>query len=104
MGWVWRAGRGWSPATAQRTLTFIAQRLRDSDTRDLAWWTIPAWIPRRPRFVLSVAANLLVIMLIVGLPVALFGGLAVGLVAGLAWLASAIVLVLMSPSGRGRAP
>jgi len=39
--------------TAHHTLTLIAQHLRDTNTRDFAWWTIPTWIPRTPRMLIS---------------------------------------------------
>jgi hypothetical protein len=43
----------YTPDTAHRTLTFIAQHLRKEETRDLAWWTIPNWTPRAYRAVMS---------------------------------------------------
>lgn len=38
----------YTPKAAHRTLAFIAEHLRDENTRDLAWWTIPDWIPTLP--------------------------------------------------------
>jgi len=36
-------------ATAQRTLQWIAGRMSQDRTRDLAWWRIPTWTPVFPR-------------------------------------------------------
>jgi hypothetical protein len=35
--------------TAEHTLRFIARRLKDDQTSDLAWWQIPTWMPDRLR-------------------------------------------------------
>ncbi|MGW4059732.1 hypothetical protein ACWEGE_15710 [Amycolatopsis sp. NPDC004747] len=43
----------YSAATALRTLTLIAERMRDGKTRDLQWWTMPGWLPGGVRIALS---------------------------------------------------
>jgi hypothetical protein len=56
---------------ADRALTFIACRMTQDGTRDLAWWRIPRWAPVWPRAIAS----------------GLIGGLGGGLLAGIgAWL------------------
>jgi hypothetical protein len=76
---------------AQHTLGYIAARMNQDSTRDLAWWRIPAWAPAAPRVIAT--------GLIVGLAVGL-GGLGAGLAAGLgAWrgagLGVGLVFVLL---------
>jgi hypothetical protein len=76
---------------AQHALGYIAARMNQDSTRDLAWWRIPAWAPASPR----VIATGLVVGLAVGL-----GGLGAGLAAGLgAWrgagLGAGLVFVLL---------
>ena len=76
---------------AQDTLAYIAARMNQDSTRDLAWWRIPAWASTAPR----VIATGLVVGLAVGL-----GGLGAGLAAGLgAWrgaaLGAGLVFVLL---------
>ncbi|MBE8517263.1 hypothetical protein ILP97_07040 [Amycolatopsis sp. H6(2020)] len=44
----------YSPAAALRTLTLIAEHLRDRKIRDLERWTIPDWLPVSVRVALSV--------------------------------------------------
>jgi hypothetical protein len=77
----------YTPQTAHRTLTVIAQHLRAHQTHDLAWWRIPTWVPRTPRTLLIVVITGLLIGLVVGLPLGLstglVGGLGGGLLAGL---------------------
>lgn len=41
--------------TAHRALIFLARRLREAGSRNLEWWTIPGWIPRRRRLLLDLA-------------------------------------------------
>ncbi|MGW3998308.1 hypothetical protein ACWEF6_32870 [Amycolatopsis sp. NPDC004772] len=43
----------YSPAVALRTLTLVAERLRDENTRELERWRIPGWLPVRVRVTLS---------------------------------------------------
>ncbi|WP_341720879.1 hypothetical protein QQG74_14885 [Micromonospora sp. FIMYZ51] len=38
----------YSAATAERTLRFLARRLVEAKTYDLAWWHIPSWVPPNP--------------------------------------------------------
>jgi hypothetical protein len=67
---------------AQHALGYIAARMNQDSTRDLAWWRIPAWASAAPR----VIATGLVVGLAVGL-----GGFGVGLAAGLgAWRGAGI--------------
>jgi hypothetical protein len=46
-------------ATAQRTLARIAARMNQDGTRNLNWWQIPAWAPRKPRVIASAIAGAL---------------------------------------------
>jgi hypothetical protein len=64
--------------TAHRTLALIAEHLRDATTRDLAWWTISAWLPPTQRVLIN-----LLIALPIGLTVGQTVGLSLGLVAGM---------------------
>ena len=59
---------------AQRALGYLATQMNSRGTRDLAWWRIPAWVPRNPR--------VLVTALSVGSITGLLTGLAIGIVAG----------------------
>jgi hypothetical protein len=43
--------RGYDLPVAEHALTLIAQRMNREGTRDLAWWQIPAWTSRIPRFI-----------------------------------------------------
>lgn len=74
----------YTPETGHRTLTLIAEHLRDSATRDLTWWSIPDWLPRTPRVIINLLSAL-AFGLTVALTAAygLAGGLAIGLGAGL---------------------
>ena len=60
---------------AQHALGYIAARMNQDGTRDLAWWRIPAWASAAPRVIAT--------GLVVGLAVGLGGGLGAGLAAGL---------------------
>lgn len=44
--------------TAHRALVFVAEHLRATRTRDLGWWTIPAWLTGRQRARVGVVAGL----------------------------------------------
>ncbi|MFI6099927.1 hypothetical protein ACIA8G_30600 [Lentzea sp. NPDC051213] len=68
-------------STAQHTLASIAQQLSGHNTRDLAWWTIATWVPRKPLMtaVFGLGAGL-VYGLAFGLTFGLWFGLALGLV------------------------
>lgn len=66
----------YAPDTAYRTLALIAVQLRDTHTRDLAWWSMPDWLPRAPRALIGLLA-LLVGVLAMGLVFGLVFGLAV---------------------------
>lgn len=60
--------------TAQHAMRFLAARMNQDGTRDLAWWRIPAWAPAAPRAITT--------GLTVGLAVGVGGGLGGGLAAG----------------------
>jgi hypothetical protein len=66
----------YTPETAHRTLTVIAQYLRDRNTRDIAWWTTLTWVPRIHRMFLGA--------LLGAVPVGLLTGISFGLVVELA--------------------
>jgi hypothetical protein len=63
----------YTSATAHRTLSVIAFCLRDNNTRDLAWWRVPLWVPGVPRVAIS---------FLVGLVIGALLGLVGGLIAG----------------------
>ena len=63
---------------AQHAMRYIAARMNQDGTRDLAWWRIPVWASATPR----VIATGLVVGLVVGLGGGLGGGLAAGLGVG----------------------
>jgi hypothetical protein len=75
----------YSLPTAQRTLRTIAALMSQDQTRDLAWWHLPAWAPRLPRILaIGVASGV----------VACMGGFRLLLSAGLpSWIAPTFVLV-----------
>lgn len=60
---------GYRPELAHHTLTVIACHLRDRGTRDLHWWRVADWVPRRTRGLLN----------------AVVSGLALGLLLGAVW-------------------
>ncbi len=78
----------YSVTTAHRTLRYLATRLTEQHTSDLAWWHIPTWTPHRSRLITSAVAtvftNELIFGLGIGLAVGLELGLAIGFVFGLA--------------------
>jgi hypothetical protein len=85
-----RAGQpapAYNAQVAQRTLSFLADRMTHDGTRDLAWWHLPRWAPRIRRGVgtglLVGFATALVAGLVVGLWFGFVDGRAVGLEAGL---------------------
>jgi hypothetical protein len=90
----------YSVATAHRTLRFLAARLTEHHTSDLAWWHIPTWTPHSARVitaaVTTVFANVFVNFLALGLVFGPTVGLLVGLLFGLA-----NVLALVPMSWRG---
>jgi hypothetical protein len=70
-------------ATAHRTLTYLATRLTEQHTSDLAWWNIPTWTPHRSRLIMVAVTSMLANTLIYGLALGLVFGPAIGLLAGL---------------------
>ncbi|TCO55719.1 hypothetical protein [Actinocrispum wychmicini] len=70
-------------ATAHRTLRYLATRLTEHHTADLAWWHIPTWTPRRSRTIAGIVATVLWNELIWAPGLGLSYGLGVGLLAGL---------------------
>ena len=69
--------------TARNALTKIAARMNHDRTRDLAWWHIPAWAPRKPLTLTTALVGSLGFGLGFGLAFGLADGLVAGLVAGL---------------------
>ncbi len=84
--WIWlgEAPPWYGLQKAQRALSYIAVRMNQDGTRDLAWWRIPAWASRVPRVIATGLAFGLVVGLVVGLAFGLVAGLAAVLLAGLA--------------------
>ncbi|MEO7194896.1 MAG: hypothetical protein ABIZ05_08745, partial [Pseudonocardiaceae bacterium] len=74
---------------ARERLGFLARRMNDEDTRELAWWRIPRWLPVGPRALVSSLVvgfvGGLVPGLAAGLSYGLKPGLAYGLAGGLCW-------------------
>ncbi len=84
---------------AQHALHYIAARMNQDGTRDLAWWHIPGWTSPAPRVIAT--------GLVVGLVAGLAGGVGAGLATGLgAWrgagLGAALVLALLLGLMTGR--
>jgi hypothetical protein len=81
-------------ATAQRTLGYLATRLTEQRTTDLAWWHIPVWMTHRSRMTTYTVVGVLLNLLIYGLALTpAFGpelGFLVGLVFGLTSLPSVV--------------
>lgn len=71
---------------AEHALRYIAVRMNDEKTRDLAWWRIPAWTPAAPCLMTTVVVSGLVVGLVAGLVVGLVVGPPDGLMFGLAGL------------------
>lgn len=73
-------------ATAERTLRYLASRLTEQHTSDLAWWHIPTWTTHRSRMIAAAVTTVLMNELIYGFGIGLsigFGlGLSIGLVFG----------------------
>jgi hypothetical protein len=69
----------WHPAAARRYLAFLADHLRQHNSRDLVWWEIALGIPRRA-IGLTIALMVGLLGWVLG---QLVGGLWVGLVGGL---------------------
>jgi len=57
----------YSETQANQALAYLAQRMNQDHTRDLAWWQIPGWAPPRPRILASMLASMLVGGLLGGL-------------------------------------
>jgi hypothetical protein len=77
---------------AQRALRYIAARMNQDGTRDLAWWRIPVWAQAAPRVIAT--------GLFAGIVAGLGAGLGAGLAAGLgpwrgAWLGAGLVFALL---------
>jgi hypothetical protein len=74
---------------AQRALSYVAMRMNQEGTRDLAWWHVPAWTSRLRRIITgAVVAGLGLLGALAGLMIGLLGGphgwsLGLGLGAGL---------------------
>ncbi len=67
--YVRRPGQPVAPYTvdqARRWLGQLARRMKEEETRDLAWWRIPRWVPAWPRAFVTVVAMSLVSAFLVG--------------------------------------
>lgn len=73
----------YSEDQARQALTFLAQRMDQDHTRDLAWWHIPRWTSTTPRVFAAGLKNGLAYGLVFGLACGLVLGLVVGLAVGL---------------------
>jgi hypothetical protein len=72
-------------ATAERTLRYLAARLSEHGTADLAWWHIPTWTTHRSRMIAAAVTTVLANELTVGLGLGLSVGLGLGLWIGLVY-------------------
>lgn len=70
-------------ATAERTLRYLAARLDEQHSSDLAWWHIPIWTTHRSRMIAVAVTTVLVNELIYGLGLVPSIGLRLGLSIGL---------------------
>ena len=77
---------------ATRALAFIAARMNQDKTRDLAWWKVPCWAPAAPP---TIATGLLF-----GIVFGLVFGLARGPVLGLAGALVAMLLEVLGQAGK----
>jgi hypothetical protein len=84
---------------ATRTLSYIAARMNQEATRDLAWWRIPAWTARSVQAIVTGLVFGLVFGLVTGLAAGLEFGLVFGLGAGLVF---GLVFALVAGRRRGR--
>lgn len=73
----------YSVATAEHTLRYLATRLTEQGTSDLAWWHIPTWTTHRSRVIRLAVAAMLGNGLVIGFGLGLPAGLGPGLMAGL---------------------
>ena len=74
--------------SAQHAWGYIAARMNQDGTRDLAWWRIAAWASAAPRVIAT--------GLVIGLAVGLGGGSGAGLAAGLgAWRSAGLGVALV---------
>jgi hypothetical protein len=84
----------YDPQVAQDALRYIAARMNQDGSRDLAWWQIPVWTPAPTRII----ATGLLAGLAIGLVAALTAGLVFGLVTGL--VAGLIFGIAFGPGGK----
>ena len=68
---------------ATRSLAYIAARMNQEHTRDLAWWKVPRWVVIAPRLIISGFLFGLLFGFIFGLGRGFVVGLVAGLIAGL---------------------
>jgi hypothetical protein len=84
--------------TAQRTLSYLATRMNQDATRDLAWWRVPAWTARAPQVIVFGLVLGVVFGAVAGIGAAPAFGLAFGAGAALVF---ADVFALMNARRRG---
>jgi hypothetical protein len=68
---------------ATRALSYLATRMNQDSTRDLAWWRIPSWTARSVQAIVTGIVTGLVLGLVAGLAAGLEFGIVFGLAAGL---------------------
>jgi hypothetical protein len=68
---------------AHRTLTLVAQYLRDHKTRDLAWWDMSNWVPGVPRALVTALLDAITFGVVFGLAIGLVTKVATGSIVGL---------------------
>jgi len=78
-----RPAQRYTLAQAERWLKYLAQRMNQDSTRDLAWWCVPRWKPRRFRIFVSVLVSGLIGGLVSGLWLGPVFGLTFGAALGL---------------------
>jgi hypothetical protein len=89
---------------AERALRYIAQRMNQDGTRELAWWLLPRWTAAAPRIILTGLVVGSVVGLAFGLVAGLVARLAFGLVAGLVVGLVAGLMVGLAYGRGGHAP
>lgn len=82
-------------AQARQALTFLAQRMNQDNTRDLAWWHIPRWASTMPGIFTTCLKYGLKRGLLYGLAVGLAFGLVVGFLAGGRTVASMVIGIVL---------
>ncbi len=76
---------------AHRTLRYLALRMTESGTRDLAWWRIPGWVPSLPRTITGIITCGFLLWLYGSLTLGSVPGLVLGII-GVAFVAASRIV------------